>query len=203
LRTLSLSPWRVLFVVAALFFGVGGPQHPAGSMVEMLAHSAWVRAHSLMLAGFVVLWVGLVLFGRATALPERSRRWFWPAVIGVALQAVEMGFHTAAVVDHGNLVAGLPTPVLTTHLWLAAVLNPVFAVVMVGLLIATMRDRVLGSPWIVWLGIVGVVAHGAAPPLLLFADVIGARALFPLFMLFAVWLILAACWPPRKALRAP
>ena len=51
--------WRPLFILAAMFILVGGPQHPDGTLAEMLGHPAWVRAHSLLLAGFVALLVGL------------------------------------------------------------------------------------------------------------------------------------------------
>ncbi len=88
-------------------------------------------------------------------------------MIGTALQVIEMVMHTVSVVDHANLVAGRATPVLTTHLGLAVVFYPIFAVTIVGLILAGMRDRSLGSPWIGWLGILGVAAHGAAAPLVI------------------------------------
>jgi len=53
------------------------------------------------------------------------------AIGGVALEAVEMAFHTVAAVDHANLVAGRPTPVLTTHLWMAVAIYPLFGVAVI------------------------------------------------------------------------
>src|SRR5205085_10937593 len=99
--------------------------------------------------------------------------------------------------DHHNLVAGSATPVLTTHLWLAVIFYPIFGIALAGFIIAGMRDRVLGSPWIAWLGIVGVLAHGVAPMLVILLNIEGARILFPFIMGFALWLILAALWPQR------
>ena len=87
---------------------------------------------------------------------------------------------------------------LTTHLAAAVVLYPIFAATFVGLIIVAARDGVLGSRWISWIGIVGLVAHGIAPPLV-GSGIEGARILFPLLALFALWLILAGLWAFRRA----
>lgn len=197
MRVSSTIAWRLCFVLAALFLLVGGPQHPGGTMAEMLAHPAWVRSHVWMLAGFVALLAGIVLFARSMSLPDRTRRWARYAAIGAALQAFEMVFHTAAVVDHANLVAGHSTPVLTTHLWLTVVCYPVFAVTLIGFIIAGVRDRVLGSRWFTWLGIAGAAAHGTAALLVVLLELEQFRFLFPLITLFAIWMLLAALWPLR------
>ena len=102
-----------------------------------------------------------------------------------------MVLHTAAVVDHTNLAEGNPTPVLTTHLAASVIVYPVFATLVAGLIVVAARERVVGSHWISWLGIAGVVAHGFAPPLVAFGFE-GARLLFPLLTLFAAWLAFAA-----------
>jgi hypothetical protein len=198
---MSVYMWRLCFILAAVFLLAGGPQHPNGTMVEMLAHPAWVRSHALMLVGFVVLLIGLIALPRSLPLPARTRRWTRYAVIGTALQAVEMAFHTAAVVDHANLAAGYPTPVLTTHLAMTLLLYPIFAVTFAGFVIAAARDRVVGSRWIAWMGVAGGAAHGAAAILAVGLGVAGAEILFPLLMLCAVWLAFAGLWPVRvKAL---
>lgn len=189
--------WRLCFILSALFMMAGGPQHPGGTMAEMLGDRKWVPAHSLLLAGFVTLLVGLLLYPRSMLLPTRTKRWLRLAFIGTILQAVEMAFHLAAVVDHDHLVAGHGTPVLTTHLWLAVFFYPIFGLTFAGFIVAGMRDRVLGSPWIGWLGIAGLLANGAAPPLVVLLKVEEARILFPMVLFFAVWLILAGLWPPR------
>ncbi len=197
MRTPRFGLWRLFFALSALFILIGGPQHPGGSMAEMLAHPKWVPSHAWLLAGFLALLVGLILYQRGAALPERTRRWVRLAMFGTVLQAVEMAFHTAAVVDHANLMAGRATPVLTTHLWLAVIFYPIFGATIVGFIVATLRDRSLGSPWIGWLGILGALAHGASAPLVVLFKVQGARILFPLLMLLAFWQILAALWPVR------
>lgn len=195
----AFRSWRLCFIVSALFISVGGPQHPSGSMAEMLANPAWVPAHSLVLAGFVALLVGLVWYRRSTAVGERTRRWLRLAIIGAVLQTIEMSLHTAAAVDHAHLVAGAATPVLTTHLWLAVFAYPIFGVTMSGLIFAGSRDRVLGSTWIGWIGILGLLANGAAPPLVVALKVAGAGILFPFLLLFALWMLLAAFWPAQAS----
>lgn len=197
---MKLHLWRLCFIVAALFLMAGGPQHPAGTMAEMLGDPKWVPAHSLMLVGFVTLLAGLLLYKRTvlpTGLPRTTHRWLQFAIIGTVLQAIEMAMHTAAVVDHHHLVAGQSTPVLTTHTWLAVICYPIFGVTIIGFIIAGMRDHVLGSPWIGWLGIAGALANGLAPVLVVLLKIEAARILFPLVLLLALWFILAAVWPLR------
>jgi len=192
------SVWRPFFALSALLIMTGGPMHPRGNMAEMLGHHNWVLSHSLMLGGFLSLLFGLILYNRGVAAPERTRRWVRLAAIGTALQAIEMAFHTASVVDHDNLIAARATPVLTTHMWLAVALYPIFAVLIIGLIVAGARDRSLGSPWISWLGILGAVAHGAAASLTVAFHIGWAPVLFPFLLLLALWLLLAALWPSRS-----
>ena len=125
--------WRLFFIVGALFLLVGGPRHPGGTMAEMLAHPDWVPSHALTLAGFVSLLLGLIAYERTVLVPDRTRTWARFAVLGTALQVMEMAFHTAASVDQLNL-AGRATPVLTTHLWLSVVIYPIFGLTLVGLI---------------------------------------------------------------------
>lgn len=198
-----LHPWRICFLLAAAGILAGGPRHPGGTMAEMLAHPDWLLSHVLVLAGFVALLAGLILYARSGTLPDGTRRWTRLAIIGTALQVVEMIFHTAAMVDHANLVAGRATPVLTIHLALAVVLYPVFAITIIGFIVAAARERALGSRWIAWIGVIGAAAHGAAPPLVLGLGDDRLRVLFPMIALFALWALLAAVWPLRAAAPAP
>jgi hypothetical protein len=61
----------------------------------------------------------------------------------------------------------------------------------------TRSDRTLGSPWIAWLGILGAAAHGLSAPLVVGLRINQAGILFPMLMLLAIWLALAAVWPRR------
>jgi len=198
MATPRIDSWRPFYLLGALLILVGGPQHPGGTMAQMLADPAWVPSHTMMLGGFVALLVGLLLHGRR-ALPERTRRWVRIAALGTALQAVEMVLHTAAVVDAAHLSAGEATPVLSAHLALSVVAYPVFAVTVIGLIVAAARERALGSPWIAWLGVAGAAAHGAATPLVVAAGLEQFRVLFPGIAAFGLWLLLAALWPARAA----
>jgi hypothetical protein len=190
--------WRALFVLAGVLIFIGGPQHPGGTIAEMLADPRWVPSHALMLAAFMSLAAGLVVYGRQVAVAPATRTWLRLAILGTALQAVEMMFHTAASVDLQNLLAERPTPVLTTHLWMTPVLYPVFAVTVAGFVVAATRTRALGSPWFGWLGVAGALAHGAAGFLVPLFDVGWARSLFPMIALLALWAILAGLWPIRR-----
>ena len=195
--------WRMFFALGGLGILAGGPLHPAGTMAEMLAHADWFRSHALMLAGFVAMAIGLLLFGRTSGLPARTNWWLRAAVVGCVLQSIEMAFHTAAMVDHDKLVSGASTPVLTTHLWMTALLYPVFAVTFTGFVVVAAKDRALGSWWIAWLGIAGALAHGAAGPLVVIWEIDWARELFPLVVLVAIWFVIAACWPVRASRAGP
>jgi hypothetical protein len=195
MKTANARSWRVCFVLSALFLLAGGPLHPDGTMAEMLAHPQWVPSHSLLLVGFVLLLAGLIRFRHEVAVPRRTAWWLRVAMLGTGLQALEMALHTAAAVDHANLVAGRMTPVLTTHLWMSVIAYPIFGAAMIGLIVAAMRDRALGSPAIGWLGILGAAAHGAAAPLVVAAEILAARFLFPLLLLLALWQIIVGFMP--------
>ena len=75
-------------------------------------------------------------------------RWLLLAIVTTALEAVEMGVHTVAYVDVDALALGHSTPVLTTHLWLATLIYPLFAVSLMGLIGLGQRGNSLGSRWI-------------------------------------------------------
>lgn len=189
--------WRGLFVLAGVLIFIGGPQHPGGTMAEMLADPLWLQSHALMLVAFVALLAGLIVYARSVAVPARTRRWLTFAVVGLVLQSIEMAFHTAAYLDLENLLAGRATPVLTTHLWMTPIFYPIFAVTMAGFVTTATRERVLGSHWIGWIGIAGALAHGAAGFLVPLFNVGWARILFPMIVLLALWAILAGLWPSK------
>jgi hypothetical protein len=193
--------WRILFVVAALGILTGGPLHPGGTIAEMIGHPQWTLSHTLQLVGYVALLAALLVL-RREPFPDRTRGWMRWALAGTAAQVVEMVFHTLAALDHANLMAGKPTPLLSTHLALSVVCYPFFAVTLIGFIVATARDRVLGSRWIAWLGVSGTAAHGIAPVLVVGLHIIEARVLFPMVILLALWLLLTAAWRAVGA-RAP
>lgn len=194
---LNVTPWRALFLAAGIAIVVGGPRHPDGTMVEMLAHPDWVLSHTLVLVGMIGTLGGLVLYRRAHVLPEATARWARLAVIGAALQVVDMAVHTASVVDGANLAAGRGTPVLTVHLVLTVIVYPIFAATLIGFIVAAARERALGSWWIAPFGVLGLAAHGLAALLVVALQIEGAAILFPGIVLFALWMLIAAFWPVR------
>lgn len=196
--------WRLPLLLAGVLVLLGGPRHPGGTMAEMLAHPDWVPGHVLVTAGFAALLAGLVLLARSGTVPAPGARWLRFAIAATVLQTVEMVVHTASVVDHGNLVAGRATPVLSTHLALAVAFYPAFGAAAAGLILTAARTRAVGSWWIAWLGVAGAVAHGASAPLTILTGDERFRILFPGVALFALWMVLAALWPLRaRAAAAP
>lgn len=193
------SRWRIAFLVAGVLILLGGPRHPGGTMAQMLAHPDWVLSHTLVLAGFVVLLAGLALLRAAGPLPPQTAAWVRLALAATAVQAGEMVLHTLAYIDHGRLVAGHATPLLSTHLAFSVVAYPLFAAGIIGLIVAGARDRVLGSRWIAPIGIVGVAAHGIAAPMVVAAGDERFRVLFPGIALLALWMVIAALLPARGA----
>lgn len=202
MRTTSFPRWRLFVLLGGLLICIGGPMHPGGSMAQMLAHPSWVPGHTLVTLGFAALLAGLVMLARAGTVPPSTRRWLRFAVVATALQTIEMVLHTAAAVDHGNLVAGRATPVLSTHLALAVAFYPLFGAAIIALILAGARDRALGSWWIAPLGVVGAAAHGAAAPLVVLLGDERFRILFPGIALFALWAVIAALWPARAPVSA-
>ena len=184
--------WRGLLIAAGVLVAWGGSMHPDGTMEHMLADPRWLPGHMLTFAGFVAMGAGLWWFGRTTSSMTRALRY---VLIATALQALEMFVHAIANIDLQNLRAGRATPVLTTHLALTAVIYPVFGVAVAAWVRSAARQRVIGSPWIAWLGILGALMHGAAGLLVAGFRLDWARVLFPGLGLLALWLILAGVWP--------
>jgi hypothetical protein len=195
--------WRFLFAVAGLLMVAGGPRHPGGSMLEMLTHPDWFMAHALVTLGYGAMVAGLVAFSRAEANTPAMRRWTRFAIVATALQTVEMAVHTAAMVDAPHLAAGHATPVLTTHLAMSMVFYPLFGIASACFFIKGMRERAIGSPWIVWIGVIGTLANGIAPILVGLLGWQEARILFAFMIGVAIWLLLAAVTPSRKPLHRP
>lgn len=197
--------WRILFVAGAVLMMSGGPQHPGGTMLQMLQDPKWFISHALITAGFIALTAALVVMRREMAGAPRVAKAMRFALPVTILQTIEYVMHTIASVDAANLAAGNSTPVLTTHLTMALVVYPLWAAGMIPLVIAGMRDRAFGSKWIGWLGLAGLVAHGLSAPLAAGLGIAGARILFPMLMFFSLWMALAAIWPnaPASAARRP
>ena len=153
--------WRLFFIVSALLLMAGGPQHPGGTMAEMLADPKWIRPLHSCLRGSLRCWPGFCCMAELVCLSGRG--------VGFASQSLEQYYKLSRwrfIQPQWSItIIWFPgaTPVLTTHLWLAILFYPIFGLTVGGFLIAGMRDRVLGSVWIGWLGIgAGGKSVGAA-----------------------------------------
>jgi hypothetical protein len=197
--------WRALFVSGGLCYFVGAFFHPRGTtMADMLVDPAWIPAHLAVFVGFSLVTIGLVSLRRSVAVSATMGRWLLATLVLAVLQIIEMALHTMAYVDagalaHGAFHGGLSTPVLTTHIWLSTLAFTPFAVAFLGLIWTATRERVLGSPWILWLGAIGAVAYGTVMWLVFILQIEGAGVLFPVAHLAVpLWFILAGVWPTRQ-----
>ncbi len=192
--------WRILFILAAICMGIGGPQHPQGeSIAQMMADPVWFASHAWICASFVALLAGLVLFRRSHAVPSRTRRWLKAAIVVTVLEAVEMALHAVAYVDLPNLLAGQSTPIYTTHMTMVMIVYPIFGVLFSAFILVAAGDRALGSIWIAPIGIIGALAHGAAGLLVVGFGIDSAGMGFSMIMLVMVWAFIAALMPVRAA----
>lgn len=199
------SVWRALFVVGGLVYAVGAFFHPRGAtMADMLVDPTWIPAHAAVFVGFLVITFGLASLRRAVVVSPAMARWLRATLVLAVVQVVEMGLHTMAYVDAGSLVpgdlhGGMATPVLSTHMWLSTLAFTPFAVAFLGLIWTGTRERVLGSPWILWLGVIGALAYGSVMWLVLVLRIDWAPILFPVAHIFMpLWFVLAGVWPSRK-----
>jgi hypothetical protein len=191
--------WRVLFGLGGVVMAAGGPLHPTGeTMHSMLVDPNWFPSHLAQLVGYALMTAGMLLFRRNGPLSPGVQRWAGLAVLGLALQTVEMAFHLASMVDADKLAAGASTPVLSTHIALAVTMYPLLAILMSGFIIVAARTRELGNRYIAPLGVAGLVAQAVAVLLVVGADMQAARIGFPMVMLFAIWTVIVSVMKRRS-----
>ncbi len=170
-------------------------------MKDMLVDPAWVPAHASVFVGFVVITLGLVFFRRSVQISRNMDRWLLATIVLALFQILEVGLHTLAYRDAATLLpgavdGGMSTPILTTHLWLATLVFTPFAIALIGLIWTGQRERLLGSPWIGWIGTIGAVAYGLVMWLVFIFQIEGSGILFPIaHLLIPLWFILAGVWP--------
>lgn len=197
--------WRGLFLVGGLLYFTGSFNHPRDmTMAEMLVNPAWVPAHAAVFVGFLLLTMGLVAYRRVVPIPRAMDQWLRITLVLAVFQVIEMALHTLAYVDAEGVTGaalhgGMATPVLTAHLWLSTLAFTPFAAALIGLIWVGQRERLLGSPWIGWLGILAAVAYGSVMWLVFIFRVDGVGALFPIAHLgVSLWFMLAGVWPIRS-----
>ena len=198
-----IRTWRPTLAIAGILLLIGGPLHPpvdttksfSESTALMLAHPNWPIAHALMLASYVLILLAFVGAAHRSDIPNSVRRILRFAQLGTALSVVEMAFHLAAMVDLSSLMAGGPTPVLTTHLSLAVVAYPMLGLSVAALAFQGARTRSFGRRAIGWLGVLGGLAHGLSAPIVVLTHDQRFSPLFTGAAVMALWLCAVAIWP--------
>ncbi len=189
--------WRLAIGFSGLLLFIAGPQHPRpdtstdfySSTATMLADQGWVPSHSLMLASFAFLLIGLLGLLRSGQLSGRLTTVTKVAVAGAVLAVVEMGFHLAAVADIDALRTSGPTPILNTHLALAVVAYPLLGLPVAVLAWLGGTSRVLTHPVFGAIGTAGGVLHAIAGPIVVISKDQHFSFLFQGAILLAIWLV--------------
>lgn len=195
LGTRSTHGWPLALGLSGLLLFAAGPFHPRPnttldffhSTAGMLADPGWVPSHSLMLASFAVLLLGLIGLVRSSRLSGRAAVAARVAVAATAVSVVESVFHLASVADTVALSAGGPTPILSAHLTLAIAAYPLMGFSLAAL--AWLGRRHLSHPLLGTVGILGGILHGIAAPVVVLTQDQRFSFLFQGAVLLAIWLI--------------
>jgi hypothetical protein len=181
---------------AGLLLGIGGVLHPRvdtsvgyeQGMAGMFESTAWTGAHTLTLAGYVLLAVSLALL--VPVLEGRGRLIAWAAVAGAGIAAVESVPHLLAASEADALLAHGSTPLTDLHSTLQAVSTPAVGLSVAALALASTRGRVLVSRRIAAaVALFGGAAFALAGPVIAITE---NTALSPLFVGSAglsIWMI--------------
>ncbi len=175
--------------VAGLLLAAGGVLHPRvdtgveleDGLAGMFESGAWVAAHGLTLAGFVVLAVSLATLVRDLGPAwDPRRRWVgWSAVAGAGVAAVESVPHLLARSEAAALTSGGSTPLTDIHTVLQAVATPAVGLSVAVLALACAPSQALGSGKLASsVAVVGGVAFALAGPAIAITQ---SSALSPLF----------------------
>lgn len=193
--------WRAAFIAGGVLISVGAPMHPGGDMVDMLRDPLWPTSHALMTAGFFLLALGWWRVSGGVA-PD-DHRWALVAALATAVQGVDYVVHTLAFLDAEAVAAGTSAPIFSLHMILTPVLNPIYGLLMVGVIWHFQTRVGPGSVWIGWIGVVGAVGHAAANLLVAGFGLTRFRFLFPFLAFLALWHLLAGVTPARGRRGAP
>jgi hypothetical protein len=127
----------------------------------MFSDSHWYPAHVLLLAGLAFLTAAVVGLARNTPIGLRRRTVRFAAFAAVVGTAA-MVLHLFAALDDGHIVAGDRTPLLFTHAAVETLTVPLFGIAFALLAIAGAQSRVIGSPLVAVLGVVGGLGYALA-----------------------------------------
>ena len=198
---------------AGLLFAVGGSQHPDAptdlsfrdNLAVMMEDDAWVPSHVLMATSGILLVAALLVVRRGRLWPAAERLLPF-ALVAATVNAVELVFHTLALVDRQELADGESPPLAMTHLALSVVAYPLF-----GIAIALLAWR-LASGWspplrvLAVVGVVGGIANALSAPVAILTRENTFDFLFPVGgIAIAVWLVaigavgIGETAPPERA----
>ena len=187
----------VLLGAGGLVMAVGGSLHPhdaeetlTDTLVGLLSSPAWGISHLLILAGVVLVVAGLAGARQERLFPDQVRVWLTVAIVCWTVAVVELVSHLLAGSEHRALEAGGATPMLTTHLTLSVVTEPLLGLSTAALAVAVARAARTVPAWL--LAVVGVVdglVFGAAGPLVAVTQNPTFTALFSADALVSVWLV--------------
>jgi hypothetical protein len=187
----------VLLGLGGVLTAVGGSLHPhdaketlTDTLVGLLSSPVWGTSHVLILAGVLVVVAGLVGARRERLFPDPVRGWLTVTIGCWALAVVELVPHLLAGSEHHALEAGEATPMLTTHLTLSVVTEPLLGLSIAALAVAVARAARTVPAWLLAVvGVVGGVVFGAAAPLVAVTQDPAFTALFSADALVSVWLV--------------
>jgi len=133
----------VLLGLGGLLTAVGGSLHPhdaqetlTDTLVGLLSSPVWGTSHLLILAGVLLVVAGLAGARRERLFPDQVRGWLTVAIVCWAIAVVELVPHLLAGSEHHALEAGEATPMLTTHVTLSVVTEPLLGLSIAALAVA-------------------------------------------------------------------
>ena len=203
------GPAALGLAAAGILLGLGGALHPRvdtdvafeQGLAGMFESSAWVGAHAITLAGYVLVAVALALLVRGLGPTWGSwqRLIAWAAVAGAGLAAVESVPHLLAGSEADALLGGGNTPLTDLHSVLQAISTPVVGLSVAALAVASTRSRALdGGRIAAAAAVVGGVAFAVAGPVIAFTHDSALSALFAGSAGLSVWFIVAGVRTARR-----
>lgn len=193
-RSQLLIGWTLL--AGGVLFLAGGPLHPKedppGVSVKehlrvMYEDPAWFAAHAVLLAGMVLIAVGLVGLARTRALAAEPRAHTAAVVaaFAAAVGAPAMLLHLVAAADADRLAAGAATPLTDVQVVVETITVPLFGFAVAALAVLGAATRTIGNRVTAVLGALGGIGYGLAGATFLVTDAFDP--LFPAAAGIAIW----------------
>lgn len=197
------STWWWVLAAAGLLLLIGGAGHPVAdgsatyehAVADMLHEGSWPVTHALVLAGMVILALGLFRLRSTEGRPWSGtvRGWTLALSCGAVLGAVEMVPHLFAYLQVDDLERTGSATLLDVHMAIQTASAPLIGLSFAGLAISSARRREFGNgPVMAVLAVIGGIAFAAAGILM---AVMHEPALSPLFSGaagFSLWLLVGS-----------